>query len=114
MTFGTRDALYTYDVDAIDPDGDVLVYSLSISPAGMTIQPDTGLIEWTPSASQVGDQSVTVSVSDGPAGGGPVNQSFVVAVRAENQPPYIASIPVLEAAITDFSVLYLFDEGGGL
>lgn len=42
---------YRYDVDAIDPDGDPLVYSLIESPEGMTIDPVTGFIEWEPTAS---------------------------------------------------------------
>ncbi|MBA7570792.1 hypothetical protein ES695_08655 [Candidatus Atribacteria bacterium 1244-E10-H5-B2] len=55
---------YTYDVDAIDPDtGDILTYSLSVNPAGMDIDPTTGVINWTPTA--VGNFEVTVEVSDG-------------------------------------------------
>ena len=55
---------YTYDVDAVDPDtGDILTYSLSVNPAGMDIDPTTGVINWTPTA--VGNFEVTVEVSDG-------------------------------------------------
>ncbi|MBW2980988.1 lamin tail domain-containing protein [Candidatus Woesearchaeota archaeon] len=57
---------YSYDVDAIDPDNDVLTYSLTTSQPGMTINPSSGLINWLPSAT--GDYSVAVSVSDGVAG----------------------------------------------
>lgn len=37
---------YAYDAEAIDADGDILVYSLVEYPEGMTIDPSTGLIEW--------------------------------------------------------------------
>ncbi|MFC1635954.1 Ig-like domain-containing protein, partial [Planctomycetota bacterium] len=40
---------YTYDVAAADPDGtDEIIYSLTVQPLGMTIDPSTGLIEWVP------------------------------------------------------------------
>lgn len=38
--------VYTYAVKAVDPDGDTLRYRLSQAPEGMTIQPETGLIQW--------------------------------------------------------------------
>ncbi|MCH8003110.1 MAG: lamin tail domain-containing protein [Nanoarchaeota archaeon] len=56
---------YTYDVDATDPDGDVLTFSLLTSPSGMSIDSSTGVISWTPILSQVGVNNVTVNVSDG-------------------------------------------------
>ena len=76
------DTPYIYDVDATDPDvGDILTYSLTGSiPEGMTIDPATGEIYWTPTAIQIGDNNVTVEVSDN---GSPVEsdiQNFTVAV----------------------------------
>jgi len=56
---------YMYDVEAIDPDGDSLTFSLLIGPAGMTIKGDTGLVEWVPKKSDIGQHNVVVSVSDG-------------------------------------------------
>ena len=52
----TADQLYTYDVDANDPDGDTLTFSLDAAPAGMSIDTASGLIQWTPDAAQVGTQ----------------------------------------------------------
>ncbi|MBW2978233.1 putative Ig domain-containing protein [Candidatus Woesearchaeota archaeon] len=54
---------YSYNVQANDPDGDTLVYSLLSSVEGMTIASDTGVISWTPNAT--GDYSVSVQVTDG-------------------------------------------------
>ena len=86
VTEATEGQLYTYDVEATDPDvGDVLTFSLDTAPAGMTIDPATGLIEWTPDAAQVGDNGVTVRAQD--LGGLFDTQSFTVAVASGNHPP---------------------------
>jgi len=66
---------YSYDVQANDPDGDTLVYSLVTNPDGMTIASNSGLISWTPNAT--GDYNVKVQVTDG---GIPAEQSFVITV----------------------------------
>ena len=56
---------YIYNVDATDPDvGDILTYFLISSPEGMTIDSATGEINWTPTDNQIGDNDVTVEVSD--------------------------------------------------
>ncbi|MHC4582561.1 MAG: Ig-like domain-containing protein, partial [Planctomycetota bacterium] len=57
---------YPYDVDARDPDGtDKLTYSLASAPSGMTIEPDTGMIRWTPTERQKGETfAVAVKVTD--------------------------------------------------
>ncbi|MBI4149096.1 tandem-95 repeat protein [Candidatus Woesearchaeota archaeon] len=59
------DLTYTYDVEATDPDGDQLAYSLRQGPEGMTISTSTGLIQWTPNENQLGTVFVQVQVSDG-------------------------------------------------
>ena len=56
-------SLYRYDVNAIDPDGDLLTYYLVDGPEGMTIHPFTGLIEWN--VPDHHDTRVTVGVTDG-------------------------------------------------
>ena len=75
---------YTYDVNDTDPDvGDILTYSLTgSSPEGMTIDPTTGVINWVPTATQIGNNNVTVEVSDN---GSPVEsdtQSFTIIVSS--------------------------------
>jgi len=57
--------LYIYDVEADDLDGDTLTCSLTTCPIGMTIDSLTGEISWTPISSQIGDNDVSVEVSDG-------------------------------------------------
>ncbi|MCP5443670.1 MAG: putative Ig domain-containing protein [Chromatiaceae bacterium] len=96
VTGATQDQPYSYDVDATDPDaGDTLTFNLVTSPAGMTIDPASGLIGWTPSNAQVGDNAVTVKVTD--SGGLSDTQSFTVTVDDVNEAPSITSTPVLGA-----------------
>jgi hypothetical protein len=81
LTTATANVLYSYDVEASDPDvGDGLTFSLDSAPAGMTISSGTGLIQWTPTLSQTGANSVQVRVDD--AGGLFDTQSFTVDVAA--------------------------------
>lgn len=52
-----------FTVQASDPDGDTLSYSLINPPTGATISSTTGAFSWTPPA--VGDTAITVQVNDG-------------------------------------------------
>lgn len=55
---------FIFDVDATDSNSlDTLTYSLVSNPMGMTIDPTTGVIDWTPNA--LGTYTANVSVSDG-------------------------------------------------
>jgi hypothetical protein len=58
---------FEYAVSAFDPDGDPLTYSLSLRPAGMLINPQTGLLTWLPASS--GRYVVSLTVSDGQSAG---------------------------------------------
>jgi len=65
ITTANAGVLYLYDVDAADADNNTLSYSLTSAPSGMTIDPPSGLIEWRPTASQMGTFDVEVEVTDG-------------------------------------------------
>ncbi|MFL0808843.1 MAG: putative Ig domain-containing protein [Agarilytica sp.] len=83
---------YAFDAEAFDADGDVLVYSLTESPSGMTIDTASGLVEWMPAVWDVGDNAVNVRVQDGR--GGEDNYSFTLTVDAyTNGAPVIVSYP---------------------
>jgi hypothetical protein len=88
---------YTYDVDATDPDNDPLTYLLipQQHPEGMTIDPLTGVISWTPRADQVGTHTVVVGAEDGLIGGA---QRYTVTVQPNNA-PVITSTPLETAAL---------------
>jgi RHS repeat-associated protein len=87
---------YTYAVQATDPDDDTLAYYLSEAPEGLTIDRTTGVISWTPTQTQLGNQSVNLRVLDGR--GGEANQSFTLAVTPDvnNQAPVIQTTPVTQ------------------
>ncbi len=89
------DLLYSYLVIANDPDNDPITFGLDESPAGMVINDQTGLIEWTPTASQLGTHPVAVRVADNRGAG--VIQSFPVTVSADgtNVAPKITTTPPL-------------------
>lgn len=93
---------YAYLLEARDPDGDPLIYTLDIAPAGMTIGKELdgstslfpGLVLWTPDDSQIGQQiPVRILVSDGR--GPAAVQQFTIQVLATNvnSPPTIISTP---------------------
>jgi parallel beta-helix repeat protein len=86
-----EDQLYSYQVEASDPDGDNLNYSLISKPEGMSINTDTeknGLITWMPTNNQVGIHQVIVEISDGKY---KVQQIFEIEVINVNNPPQILS-----------------------
>ena len=85
---------YSYDAVATDPDGDDVVYLLSRSQPGMTIDGVSGQISWTPSLSQSGVFSSEVTALD--TRGASSKQYFLIEVQdpnADNQPPTITSAP---------------------
>src|SRR5262249_40414073 len=76
LTRGTAGQTYAYAASAADPEGDALTFALTTGPAGMTIDPNTGLIRWTPAENQTGPNEVAVRVSDGQ--GGTATQTYTV------------------------------------
>ena len=92
-TSGLTGTPYSYQATATDPNlpNDTLTYSLLAPiPAGMTVNPTTGLISWVPSSIQVGVHTVKARVTD--AGGLYTTQIFTVTVAA-NLAPVITSKP---------------------
>ncbi|MBI4605705.1 MAG: PKD domain-containing protein, partial [Planctomycetes bacterium] len=104
VTTASEDAPYSYDVEATDPDSNPLVFSLTASPAGMTIDAMTGVISWTPALADVGDHTVTVRVDDGLDESDV--QTYTLTVLAVNDPPEIVSAPVTQA---DVGFPYAYD-----
>ncbi|EKU96922.1 hypothetical protein Lepto7375DRAFT_0848 [Leptolyngbya sp. PCC 7375] len=90
---------YRYDVDATDPEGDPITYALVTAPDDMTIDPETGEIEWAPQEADRGTQSITVQATDGR--GGAAEQSFdlVVGDAPPNRPPVFTTGPVVDARV---------------
>ncbi len=78
-TLAYVDSLYQYQVIADDRDGDTLTYSLTISPTFLNIDENTGLVEGTPSASDVGSHPVEIMVDDGH--GNQITQNYTLYVE---------------------------------
>ncbi|MBU0758243.1 MAG: PGF-pre-PGF domain-containing protein [Nanoarchaeota archaeon] len=93
----SQDSLYFYDVEATDPDGDVLLYHMIEGPVGMAIDESTGLLQWVPEDADVGIHYVRLQVLDGK--GGSAEQDFYLMVFDTNDAPIITSQPALSAHV---------------
>ncbi len=84
---------YQYQVKAQDADGDTLTYSLKTPPTGVILNATTGILTWTPTTAQIGNQTITLTAND--SKGGEATQSFTLEVvaTAPNSNPQITSTP---------------------
>lgn len=74
---------YMYQLEAKDPEGARLSYSLREHPSGMTIDISSGTLRWVPLYDQTGNSTVTVIVSDGNS---TVDQGFIINVTIPASP----------------------------
>lgn len=79
-TVAIVNSFYFYQVTATDPDGDPLTFRLLTSPAWLSIDSTSGIIHGIPSASNIGDTVVTVSVFDNRGGSDQQTYTLVVTV----------------------------------
>lgn len=86
------DSTYQTQVEATDPDGDELTYSLIEPPNGVSIDVTSGQIRWTPTLDQA-DSTYTfdLSVSDGEAR---VDTSFALTVIVSEDPAQVTLDPM--------------------
>ncbi|HJT78200.1 MAG TPA: putative Ig domain-containing protein, partial [Gemmataceae bacterium] len=98
VTTATEGKAYRYDVEAADPDGDPPTFALRLAPARMTIDPATGVIDWTPASGESGPRAVQVVVDDGKHGR--AVQTFTIDVaEAVNTPPHFTTTPPTAAVV---------------
>lgn len=91
-------ATFTTNLFATDPDvGDTLSFSLPISPAGMSVDPSSGLLSWQPGAGDLGDHPVTARVTD--SGGLTDDESFTVEVLQQRIDPPTNRSPLLTVPV---------------
>jgi len=64
VTSATANSPYSYKMEASDPAGNAVSYSLDVAPAGMTIDAVSGAISWLPATSQAGANAVTARASN--------------------------------------------------
>ncbi|WP_215734181.1 beta strand repeat-containing protein, partial [Geobacter grbiciae] len=97
---GTEGQAYSYQVTAVDSDpGTTLRYSLDVAPTGMTINSTSGLITWTPTSAQTGNNTITVRVSDSGVPSLWATQSYTLFIAYVNGAPSITSSPVTSAYV---------------
>lgn len=84
-------------------EGQGLVYGLQNAPTGMTINPSTGVLAWTPTADQIGDRSYSITLTD-PAGNVRV-QNFTTAVNDTAQVSFrLAAVNNSGAPLTSLQI----------
>ena len=83
---------YVYDAVAVDPDGDVVTYSLVSGPEGATIDSDTGQINFRPA--ETGTFDFEILAEDGNGGSDVQTYSLEVVSGRPNRQPIITSSPV--------------------
>jgi len=92
--------LYVYDVNATDPDGEKITFSLIEGPKGMTIDPGSGLISWLPTE-DFANTGPVVSVMVKDASFLSNTQAYVLEVKklnvTLNHPPFFRGTPVTNA-----------------
>lgn len=82
---GPFPTVYSYAISATDADGDSITYSLVSGPAGVELNPNTGLLKW---AVEPGIHEFRVRASD--ARGGFDDQSFTLNVVENDVPPSVS------------------------
>lgn len=86
-----KSQLYIYQVQATDPEGGALSFSLDNFPSGMSIDSQSGLLLWTPSAVQIGEHSISIKVSD--LGGLTALQNYLLTVPVDAAPSIVSMPP---------------------
>lgn len=93
---------YSYDIAVLEETG--LKFELLEAPEGMMIDPESGLISWTPTADQAGSQEVRVKVSSVDDPDVSASQEFTVSVNVKtpaNIDPQITSAASNSAKVNE-------------
>ena len=85
VTTATVGQAYRYPALGFDEDGDQVSYVLDQGPAGMTVDPASGLLTWTPTFSSPAQVQVVLQVYD--SAGSPATQAFTIQVQGVDQIP---------------------------
>ena len=82
---------FAAQVNASDPDGDTLSYELLSGPEGMTIDRNSGMVNWPVKENTVGDYPVKVKITDGH--GGEITYQLTATIPKETPPPATPPAP---------------------
>ncbi len=103
---------YSYLAVAIDPEFESLSWSLASAPAGMTVDSNSGQIEWTPATASPAEVPVVLQAAD--PQGAVASQSFTIRLRDANVAPVITTSPPMSIVVGEFySVRMLATDADG-
>lgn len=106
VTAGSR---LRFTVSATDANGDTVGYSASSLPSGATLDPVTGIFDWTPSSTQVGSYTVAFTANDG--NGGSDSEAAQITVASAPAPSCGTQITTFETGKTPTSFLHVKTTG---
>jgi len=89
---------YSYTIIAEDVDGDPLAYEALVLPGWLSFNPTTHTLSATPGDEDLGDQHVTIRVSDGSLF---AEQTFIITVSQGNHAPSFTSDPATSVVVGD-------------
>ncbi len=92
LTTATAGQLYNFPVAAHDPNKYPLSYLLVRGPAGMTVNPTSGLVSWLPTVASPALAPVVLAVYD--SHGSRATLSYTITVGGVDQPPVLQPLPL--------------------
>ena len=103
---------YRYQAAASDTRSLPLTYSIAVGPASMAVDPNTGVVTWSPTSADIGNQSITLRATD--PHGLSVDQSFTLAVvqALADRPPLFTSTPPTDATVSSPYQVETYATGG--
>jgi RHS repeat-associated protein len=117
LTEAVAGRTYLYSVRTSNPSGSPLQFELSVGPNGMQIDPQSGVVSWTPSAAQVGPTTVLLRVRDGLGNFSTQSYSISVGVGDSNRAPVIGSMAGFDGVVGEayrYTLQATDPEGGAL
>ncbi len=91
---------YGYAAAAVDPEFQPLIWSLATAPAGMTVDPNSGQVDWTPATASPSEVPVVLLATDPDVA--VASQSFTIRLREANVAPVITNSPPGSATVGEF------------
>ena len=100
---GTEGELLEFTINAVDPNGDIVLYTYSNLPAGATFTPSTKTFSWTPSAGQKGTYpNIHFEVSDGQY----VDSEDITIIIGEMLPPEITDVEATNITSSSANIVW--------